>query len=150
MSNCVFYVEDDPDDIVLFQRAVSLCGCTVEFRIFNRSPAAADWLVGKGIYADRAAYPLPCLLVTDINMPLVDGFDLITSLRTNEATRDLPVIVVSSSGEESDKRRAAELGVNGYLIKSADYSAILRAVRPFACPLPAEVCTKRRAPQICQ
>jgi two-component system response regulator len=150
MPDSVFYVEDDPDDRALFERAVSLCRCSVKFRLFDQSRIAADYLLGKGVYADRKSYPIPRLLVTDIRMPLIDGFDLMKLVRGSEATRNLPIIAVSSSNEEIDKRRAAELGVELFLTKSADYAALIRAVRPFACTVPEQFCTKRRAPEICR
>ena len=107
-------------------------------------------MLGRDGCADRQTYPLPRALITDIKMPQVDGFELLEMVRANEATRLLPIIILSSSTLESDRNRALALGANAYLTKTTNFFEVIQTVRPFACPVPERFCTKRRAPEICQ
>lgn len=78
---------------------------------------ASEYLDGAGRYANRTKYPRPIILFTDLKMPHMDGFDLLTWVRSHATWRNLPVIVATGSDENGDWQHAMELGANSYVVK---------------------------------
>src|ERR1044071_3636312 len=90
-----------------------------------------DYLAGLAPYADRAAHPLPVLLLLDLKMPRLDGFEVLAWLATRTDFKDLPVVVLSSSSDDSDIQKARQLGARDYFIKPhalSDWVKILRGL----------------------
>src|SRR5438270_424523 len=98
----------------------AIAGCRVDIRrrsICVRDGAEAmDYLRGEGSYANRDEYPLPALILLDLKMPKVDGFEVLTLLRAHPTLRSLPVLVLTSSDQLRDVNRAYELGANSFLV----------------------------------
>jgi len=113
----VVYVEDEEDDVFLVNYAFKEAGIPNALVAIPDGEVALDYLGGVGKYADRAAHPLPILLLLDINMPLVSGLDVLRWVRSQPALHTLPTLVLSSSSQTADIRAAYELGANGYLVK---------------------------------
>lgn len=90
---------------------------------------AIRYLSGRGRFADREAYPLPCVLITDIKMPKVNGFELLAWLRQQEQFRNLPAIAISSSCHEGDVIHAMELGAQEYFTKPARLERLVEFAR---------------------
>jgi DNA-binding response OmpR family regulator len=76
-----------------------------------------EYFDGSNEYADRALYPLPCLVLLDLNLPYRHGFEVLRWVRNKSDFRTLPVLVLTSSSADSDARKAYELGANAYVIK---------------------------------
>jgi two-component system response regulator len=89
---------------------------------------AMDYLLRRGAYADREE-GLPAVLLLDIKMPRMDGLEVLKLVRTDESLKRLPVVILSSSREESDLARSWDLGVNAYVVKPVDADQFFDAVR---------------------
>jgi two-component system response regulator len=89
---------------------------------------AMDYLLRRGKFADRAD-GLPAVLLLDIKMPRMDGLEVLRELRAHESLRRLPVVVLTSSREESDLARSWDLGVNAYVVKPVDSEQFFHAVK---------------------
>jgi two-component system, response regulator len=87
-----------------------------------------DWLYRRGPYADRAEGD-PSVILLDIKMPRMDGLEVLKQLRTEEKWKRLPVVILSSSREESDLARSWDLGVNAYVLKPVDVQQFFTAVQ---------------------
>lgn len=87
-----------------------------------------DWLHRRGIFADRVEGD-PSVILLDIKMPRMDGLEVLKQLRTEERWKRLPVVILSSSREESDLARSWDLGVNAYVLKPVDVQQFFDAVR---------------------
>lgn len=79
---------------------------------------ATEYLTGVGLYANRVKFPPPIVLLTDLKMPRMDGFELLDWVRSHETLSDLPVIVVTGSNQSDDLSRAMKLGANTYVVKN--------------------------------
>lgn len=86
---------------------------------------AVDYLSGNGPYADRFAHPLPALVVLDLKMPRMSGFDVLAWLATKPEFRSLPAVVLSSSADESDIKRARQLGAREYFVKPHSFDDLI-------------------------
>ena len=89
---------------------------------------ALDYLLQRGKYADRAPGD-PAVLLLDIKMPRMDGLEVLKQLREHETLKRMPVVILSSSREESDLARSWDLGVNAYVVKPVDVDQFFDAVR---------------------
>ncbi|WP_024891694.1 response regulator [Luteimonas huabeiensis] len=89
---------------------------------------ALDYLLRRGRFADRTD-PDPAVLLLDIKMPRMDGLEVLKQLREEESLKRLPVVILSSSREESDLARSWDLGVNAYVVKPVDVDQFFEAVR---------------------
>ncbi len=124
----VLVVEDNPNDVVLLKRAFSKGGPEVPLQFARDGQEALNYLKGVHQFADRNMYPLPTLLVVDLKLPGIDGFDIIKWVRNQPELRDLRIVVLSSSNEPSDISRAHELGANAYHVKPNDPNALIGMV----------------------
>ncbi len=125
----ILQVEDDANDVLLFEQACRKAGLTVPIHRVSDGDEALAYLRGQGPFADRDEHPLPRLVLLDLKMPRVSGFEVLAWLRRQERFRRLPVVVLSSSNHESDVKRALELGVNSYLVKPVQFDALVEVVR---------------------
>src|SRR5829696_4347802 len=128
----VLLVEDSPDDVWLVKRAFASAGLKHPLFAVEDGGQAIEYLCGKGQYADRKAFPLPNLVLADLKMPGVDGFQLIKWMRDDTHARMIPVIVMSSSALAQDVNRAYELGANAYMVKPANYQALENLIATIA------------------
>jgi CheY-like chemotaxis protein len=124
----VLVVEDNPNDVLLLQRAFSKGGPEVPLHFARDGKEGLDYLKGVDRFADRNLYPLPTLLVVDLKLPGIDGFDIIRWVRKESELRDLRIVVLSSSNEPSDIARAHDLGANAYHVKPNDPNALVGMV----------------------
>lgn len=119
MSNgSVLLVEDDPSDFRLIQRAFHKLAERFEmFRLTNGDDVIA-YLAGEGPYENRAAHPIPSMLLLDLKLPRRSGFEVLEWVRQQaSALSRLPVVVLTSSRHSTDINRAYDLGANSYLVK---------------------------------
>src|SRR6266436_9370444 len=134
MVNRVLVAEDDPMDVFLLERAFASAGVPASLRFVRDGQEAIDYLdVGAG-YADRQANPLPDLMLLDLKMPRLNGFDVLVWLRKRPGLKRLLVTVLTSSDHPQDINRAYDLGANSYLLKphnSQDLSDMVKRVQKY-------------------
>ncbi len=121
----ILHVEDDENDVELFGHACRRAGVTCQVHVVADGQEAIDYLSGGGKYADRQQHPFPHLVLLDLKVPRINGFQVLAWLRKHERSRRLPVVVFSSSDHEADVRRAYELGANSYLAKPTDFRELV-------------------------
>jgi CheY-like chemotaxis protein len=124
----VLLVDDSADDTTILHRAFSRIAPDIVLHFARSGVEALDYLKGADHFADRNRYPLPSLLVLDLKMPGVDGFDVIQWVRKESQLNDLPIVVLSSSNDPSDISRAHELGADAYHVKPSDLNALIGLV----------------------
>src|SRR6516162_6590255 len=114
-------VEDDANDALLLQRAFHKANILNPLHRVLTGEEAIAYLSGKGPYKNRAEFPLPSLVLRDLKMPEVSGFEVLKWIRQHPSLRDLRVVVLSGSEDMRDVDAAYKLGANSFLIKPADF-----------------------------
>jgi CheY-like chemotaxis protein len=125
----VLLVEDDPDDVVLTQRAFKKASVANPLHVVTDGEEAVAYLSGQGRFADRAEHPLPMLLLLDLKLLRRSGLEVLEWLRAQPGLRRLPVVVLTSSKESQDVNRAYDLGVNSYLVKPVAFDSLQEMVQ---------------------
>ena len=125
----ILLVEDNPDDEALTLRALKKNNIMNEVVVARDGVEALDYLFGKGVYADRDMSVMPNLILLDLKLPKMDGMEVLRHLRTDDRTRILPVVILTSSKEEQDLINGYSLGANSYVRKPVDFSQFSEAVR---------------------
>jgi CheY-like chemotaxis protein len=125
----ILIAEDSRDDIWLIDSALRKSAMPYGAHFAENGGEAIEWLKGTGIYADRNQFPLPEILITDLKMPKVDGFELIKWVRSEKSFLDLPIIVLSSSDLPVDVNRAYELGATCCFRKTTGFSKLIQFLR---------------------
>lgn len=127
MSSCgtILLAEDDESDAFLFQIAMSQAGADNPVVRVSDGAEALAYLKGDGPYSDRTKHPFPCLLVTDLKMPRLSGFDLLTSANPLLSTNKVPAVVLSASIAEADKERSLRLGAQAFFVKSPNLAGLI-------------------------
>ena len=128
-SHTILLVEDDPNDVLLIQRASRKARLAYPIQIVEDGEEAVAYLAGRGEYADRERFPLPALVLLDLKLPRKSGHEVLSWLREQPGLKRLPVVVLTSSQEPSDVNRAYDLGANSYLVKPVAFDALLEMVR---------------------
>ena len=114
-------VEDNANDASLLQRAFHKANILNPLHILRSGEEAIAYLSGKGPYKNRAEFPIPSLVLLDLKMPEVSGFEVLRWIRQHPDLRDLRVVVLSGSEDMRDVDTAYKLGANSFLIKPADF-----------------------------
>lgn len=125
----ILYAEDNPDDVIILKISFKRAGLNPTLNCVDDGEDAIAWLNGNGIYADRAAYPLPDILILDLKMPKKSGFDVIEWLRNSNKFGTLPTVILSSSDDPRDIERASRLGVTKYFKKSATCQEVIQYLK---------------------
>ena len=125
----ILLVEDDPDDVLLIRRAMRQARLANPVSVVGDGEAAVAYLEGRGPYADRAAHPLPALVLLDLKLPRLSGFEVLSWLRAQPGLRRLPVVVLTSSDQPVDVNRAYELGANTYMVKPGSLDRLIEIVK---------------------
>ena len=125
----ILLVEDNPDDEALTLRALKKNNILNEVVVARDGVEALDYLFGKGVYTDRDMSVMPNLILLDLKLPKMDGLEVLRHLRTDDRTRILPVVILTSSKEEQDLINGYSLGANSYVRKPVDFSQFSEAVR---------------------
>jgi len=127
-SRPVLVAEDSDDDYFLLTRAFQKANfINPVFRVEN-GQEVIRYLSGEGRYADRMLYPFPYVLLLDLKMPVMHGLDVLAWTRQQDATRRLPVVVVSSSLQPTDIRESYDKGANGFVTKSTTIAGLVDVV----------------------
>lgn len=122
-SSDVLLVEDNPDDVELTLRALRRAHVVNSVRVVRDGAEALELLFGG---EPRPA--LPRVVLLDLKLPRVNGLEVLERIRREESTRTLPVVVLTSSREEPDVKRAYELGANSYIVKPVEFEKFVAVV----------------------
>ncbi|GLQ47213.1 response regulator [Dyella lipolytica] len=124
----ILLVEDSPVDAEMTMDALRGANLANPITHVEDGVDCMDWLYARGAFAQRQGDD-PAVVLLDIKMPRMDGLEVLTLMRADERFRRLPVVILSSSREESDLVRSWDLGVNAYVIKPVDVAQFFEAVR---------------------
>ena len=125
----VLLAEDDPGDQELTRRALQEDVLRTTLHVVSDGEETMDFLLRRGDYDNPAAAPRPDLLLLDLNMPKLDGRQVLQQIRGDEGLRSLPVVVLTTSKQEEDIIRSYELGCNSFITKPVGIEAFMRTVR---------------------
>jgi CheY-like chemotaxis protein len=113
----ILLAEDDKNDVFLMRRGLEKAGVPNPLFVVENGREVIDYLAGNGEYADREKFSLPGLMLLDLKMPWMDGFDVLSWLRSRKQFDTLPVVVLTSSKLQGDIDRSRQLGVYDYRVK---------------------------------
>src|SRR5260370_35515742 len=113
----ILLVDDNPIDLAFFARAASKTGLSLRLQTLTAGQQAIDYLSAKGEYSDRTKYPWPDLIVLDLKMPEVNGFDFLAWRKASPLFSSIPVIIFTGSNEPADIKQIFELGGNKHIDK---------------------------------
>lgn len=125
----ILMADDDADDRLLAEEAM------IESRVLNKlyfvedGVQLMDYLRGKGQYSDREKFPVPSLILLDLNMPKMDGREALAAIKADAALRRIPVVILTTSQAEEDMQRGYDLGAASYIAKPVTFEALVDLMR---------------------
>jgi CheY-like chemotaxis protein len=125
----ILVAEDNENDLLLLLRAFQKGGLANPIQLVRDGEEVVCYLQGEGKYANREEYPLPDLLLLDLNMPRKNGFEVLEWIRQQPTLRTLRIVVLTMSEQLRDVNRAYELGANSFLVKPLDFEDFVRLVQ---------------------
>ena len=144
----ILLVEDNSDDEALTLRALKKNNIRNEVVVARDGAEALDYLFGTGAYANRDLSVMPQIILLDLKLPKVDGFEVLNRVRSEEITKFLPVVILTTSNEDQDRIRGYGLGANSFVRKPVEFDKFIEAVRQLglywlilneAAPIPRRV-----------
>lgn len=129
VGRTILLVEDNRDDEELTLRALARNNISNHVVVVRDGQEALDWLEGVGSHAGRSPADAPALILLDLKLPKVDGLEVLQRLRANPATQFVPVVILTSSREDSDRIEGYKGGANSYVQKPVDFNEFVDAVR---------------------
>jgi two-component system response regulator len=124
----ILLVEDNPRDAELTIRALKKKNLANSLYHVEDGVEALDFLFARGRYSDRDINNAPKVVLLDLKLPRVDGLEVLTAIKADERTNSIPVVVVTSSTEDPDVKKAYQLGANSYVIKPIQFDAFMEAM----------------------
>ncbi|MCF8235482.1 MAG: response regulator [Bacteroidales bacterium] len=125
----ILLVEDNPDDAEMALRALKKNNLANNILVVGDGEEALDFIFARGEYKVRSSKNRPKIILLDLKLPKVSGLEVLKELKANKKTRIIPVIVLTSSKEESDMFESYELGVNSYIVKPVDFDKFVGSVK---------------------
>lgn len=125
----ILLVEDNRMDVELTLDAFREARLTNVIQVAQNGQEALDYLFGRGKYIDRSKYPMPGLVLLDLKLPGIDGFEVLRQIKSTLLLKRLPVIILTSSREEGDRAFSYDTGANSYLVKPVSFDGFLGVVR---------------------
>jgi CheY-like chemotaxis protein len=126
MNSTLLLVEDNEDDAFFLRRALQQAGVAHPLQHMTDGQSAIDYLAGAGRFADRSQFPLPALVLLDLNLPYKTGLQVLEWLRAQPALVRVIVVVLTSSSEPIDVTRAYALGANAFVVKPSAPAELLK------------------------
>jgi len=124
----ILLVEDNPDDEELTRLAFQESNLANELHVVRDGEEALDYLFSSGTYVNRNFDVLPQLILLDLKLPKIDGLEVLRAIRADARTQFIPVVILTSSKEESDLLAGYTLGVNSYIQKPVDFSNFIEVI----------------------
>ncbi len=124
-SNILLHVEDDPNDVLLLQRAFRKANLPIAIQAVSDGDKAVAYLAGRDEYSDREKFPFPALVLLDLKMPRKSGLEVLAWMRSEAKLRRVVVVIFTSSKHDGDVDRAYDLGANSYLVKPVGFDRLL-------------------------
>ena len=128
-SQPILVVEDDENDVLFVKRAFKHAGILNPLRIARNGDEAVEYLEGAGEFGDRAAHPLPVFVLLDLKMPRRSGLEVLQWAKEHPDLKRMPIVVLTSSKDDSDVNRAYELGANSYLVKPVSFEGLIELAK---------------------
>jgi DNA-binding response OmpR family regulator len=128
-ESSILVLEDDENDALLLKRALRRLNVSSPVHIVTDGEEGIAYLSGTGKYRDRATYPFPGFIITDLKMPKKSGMEVLKWLSEHRELKVVPTLVLTSSKEESDVAKAYGFGANSYMVKPADFQDLERMMR---------------------
>lgn len=128
MGQQILLVEDSSDDELLTLRALRKNNFAAQVVIVHDGQEALDYLFSDGEFAGRETFDQPNMVLLDINLPKLNGLEVLKQVRSDQRTRYLPIVMLTSSSEESDIRSSYDDGANSYVLKSIDFKEFSTAM----------------------
>ena len=124
----ILLVEDNPHDAEMTIRALKKANLANKLIHLKDGAEALDFIFAKGAFSDRQIENKPKVILLDIKMPKVDGIQVLKQIKSNDTTKTIPVVIMTSSKEEQDVITSYNLGVNSYVVKPVDFEGFAKAV----------------------
>lgn len=131
-NDVILLVEDNPDDQELTCHALRASHVLNPVVVARDGVEALDYLFGRGAYAGRDTRRQPAITLLDLSMPRLDGLAVLQKMRSEQLTRRLPVVILTSSKEDQDLQRSYDLGANSYIRKPVGFEQLNEAIRVMA------------------
>lgn len=128
----ILVAEDEETDALILRMAVQQAGIPNPLIITHDGTETLAYLRGEAPFSDRSTYPLPALLILDLKMPALTGFDVLSWLRSRPDFTELPAVVLSSSSHEADVAKAREMGAREFHVKPHSFKELTRLVQELA------------------
>src|SRR5437870_1339531 len=128
----ILLVEDLEDDVIMIRHALKNAHITNPVQVVRDGAAAIAYLRGDGDYGNRRTYPLPALMLLDLNMPRLDGFEVLRWLQDQQHLAKMRVVVLTDSMDTRDTKAAYQLGAHSFLVKPTDFSQSVRLMTQMA------------------
>jgi two-component system response regulator len=124
----ILLVEDNPDDAALTIRSLKKLNFANKLIHLEDGAEAIDFIFGSGKYEGQPMDKAPKVIFLDINMPKVSGLQVLEKLKSDEFTKAIPVVILTSSAEDPDIKRAYALGANSYIVKPVEFENFSKTV----------------------
>lgn len=125
----ILLVEDNSSDAELALRALKKHRLANNLAVVTDGEEALDFIFARGVFSDRSVQNGPKVILLDLKLPKVDGLEVLRVLKSDPRTKIIPVVVLTSSKQESDIVESYRLGVNSYIVKPVDFDKFVAAVR---------------------
>ena len=124
----ILLVEDNPYDVELTLTALKENNLTNKVHVLNDGAEALEFVFATGAHAQRNIKNIPKVMLLDLKLPKVNGLEVLRKMKSDERTKKIPVVILTSSQEERDVMESYNLGVNSYIIKPIDFNKFIDAV----------------------
>ena len=125
----ILLVEDNPDDLDMTMHALRKMKLANHIQIARDGVEALDFIFCRGPHAERKIEHVPRVVLLDLKLPRVDGLEVLRTMKSDPRTRKIPIVVLTSSKEQSDLVESYDLGVNSYMVKPVNFDAFAKAVQ---------------------